>query len=462
MDGIKENRQLIMKLSCVVSNIIKKLHIVLLIMLICGVGNDVIKTLTYQPLYAASMNAMMVTEANTYSQLDQTVAYIKTMNYIFNGQVANQYVKEKLQSEDVDLEVTLNSVNNTNQITMQVISSSKKNAYYGLKYLTQWYNSNRNQYNFPYELNVQTIYPISNTPINVHSHFSNLKNGCLISAVLSVFVLGVYYYFRDTIKTPYEIDQRIDCRLFAKIPHERKPRGKKFWIKSKQALLITSLKTSFYYKESIKKLRSRLEESATKHHYQVIMVTSSLENEGKSSVAANLALSLAENKKKVLLIDADLRKPSLNKIFSISSDRSINQYLEGKSDWISQIDFLKKNQLDVLCADANVEDAEEMVISERMQKLLKEAIHAYDYVIVDSSPARFLNESVMLNELMDATLLVIKQDVASTQVINETILRLVNSKNNLIGCVYNSSVNDFLKESKAYGYRYGYSRYRRA
>ena len=102
------------------------------------------------------------------------------------------------------------------------------------------------------------------------------------------------------------------------------------------------------------------------------MITSSVENEGKSSIAANLALSLSQNRHKVLIIDGDIRKPSLHKIFQIRTDRSINQYLEGKQSWESQIDYLEKQNLSVLCAKQDLENSEKL-IQDRLKGLIEEA-----------------------------------------------------------------------------------------
>ena len=115
----------------------------------------------------------------------------------------------------------------------------------------------------------------------------------------------------------------------------------------------------------------------------------------------------------------------------------------------------------VTCAKKDIEHAEELAHSEKMNDMIQNARNIYDYVIIDSSPARYLNDPAVMNEMVDASLLVIKQDNATAQVINETIARITNVKNNLIGCIYNASIYDIVKQQKVYGYRYGYYRYHR-
>lgn len=459
MDNQQHNRDFILRLTCVISSLLKKWKNIFLCMLICAIGLDVYKTLTYVPQYSSTMTAILDSGENTYSSLQGTVAYIKTLDYIFNGQVIKNDLVEKLHTQDLNMSCKITSMNNTNIVNIQVLAKTKRISYLALNEIVNWYQAHMQDYNFTYKIEVIEDARLNEYPINSNNHINNFIRGFVVSGILICLVLGLICYFKDTIKTPKDIQYHIDCRLFAKIPKELKPRGKKFWKRKKQAILITSLKTSFHYKEAIKKLRSQFEQSAQKHHYHSLMITGSLENEGKSSIAANLALALAKNGKKVLIIDADIRKPSLHKIFELKTDRTINTYLEGQKNWESQIEYLKKYNLFVMCASQDLKNAEELTHSDAMKNLIQLTSQEFDYVIVDSSPARYLNEPIILNEMVDASLLVIKQNEATTPIINETISRLVNAKNNLIGCIYNASVLDVLKEQKVYGYRYGYNRY---
>lgn len=454
-----QNHDLFLRLTCVIASLFKKWKGIILCMLICGIGLDVFKTLTYTPQYSSIMTAILDSGENTYSSLQGTVAYIKTLDYIFNGQVIKNDLQEKLHTDSLDMTCKIKSINNTNIVTIQVLAPTKRESYLSLNEIVDWYQDHMQDYNFTHKIEVIEEAKLNEIPINSFNHMKNFLYGFMISGLLLCLILGLFYYFKDTIKTPKDIEYRIDCRLFAKIPKELKPRGKKFWKKKKQALLITSLKTSFHYKEAIKKLRSRFEQSAQKHHYHSLLITSSLENEGKSSMAANLALALAKNGKKVLIIDADMRKPSLHKIFELKTNRTINHYLEGQKNWESQVEYLKKYDLFVMCASQDLENAEVLTHSDAMKNLIQLASQEFDYVIVDSSPSRYLNEPIILNEMVDASLLVVKQNEATTPIINETISRLVNANNNLIGCIYNASIIDLLKEQKVYGYRYGYNRY---
>lgn len=458
MDENRTSRDLIMKLACMISYVLKRWKLIVLIALIGAMGFDTVRTLMYHPRYQASVSATLGSEQNTYSQLDTTQAYIRSLSYIFNGQNVQSYLQERLGNEDSTLTCSVNSVNDTNVVNISVQADTRRDAWFGLQYVLDWYRTNGDKYHFNYDLNVTQTNPISEAPVSANSHVRNLMMGGIGGGVFIAAVLLLLAYFSDTIKTPAEITTRIDCRMLARLPKEHKRRGIRFWKKNREALLITSLKTSFRYKEAVKKLRSRIEESSRKHGYQTIMVTSVMENEGKSSIAANLAISLAKGGHHVLMIDADIRKPSLDRILNMDTEHSLNAALSGK-DWKKEVMHSERFHMDVLCSIQDLENAEKMLSSEQMKKLLEEAKQSYEFVIVDTSPAAGLSDPLIISEHCDASLLVIRQNLAGARRINDAIDRLVTVRNNLIGCIYNGAVFDPLSEQKAYGYRYRYNRY---
>ena len=458
MDENRTSRDLIMKLACMISYVLKRWKLIVLIALIGAMGFDTVRTLMYHPRYQASVSATLGSEQNTYSQLDTTQAYIRSLSYIFNGQNVQSYLQERLGNEDSTLTCSVNSVNDTNVVNISVQADTRRDAWFGLQYVLDWYRTNGDKYHFNYDLNVTQTNPISEAPVSANSHVRNLMMGGIGGGVFIATVLLLLAYFSDTIKTPAEITTRIDCRMLARLPKEHKRRGIRFWKKNREALLITSLKTSFRYKEAVKKLRSRIEESSRKHGYQTIMVTSVMENEGKSSIAANLAISLAKGGHHVLMIDADIRKPSLDRILNMDTEHSLNAALSGK-DWKKEVMHSERFHMDVLCSTQDLENAEKLLSSEQMKKLLEEAKQSYEFVIVDTSPAAGLSDPLIISEHCDASLLVIRQNLAGARRINDAIDRLVTVRNNLIGCIYNGAVFDPLSEQKAYGYRYRYNRY---
>lgn len=207
------------------------------------------------------------------------------------------------------------------------------------------------------------------------------------------------------------------------------------------------------------KLRSKVEASSDKHGYKSFMITSAYENEGKSSVAANLALALAKNGRKVVLVDADFNKPAVFKIFDLDGSKSLNKANEGTSSWRSQV-VSDRSGLDLLPCSQDTLKSEILTNSKKLDEIMKELREEYDFVIVDTSPAYLLNETMAMNELVDATLFIVRQDYATSDVINETIKRLTYVKDNVLGVVFKNVVSEGNKGTSNYNNRYGYNKYR--
>lgn len=234
MNENNQSNELMLKVSCVLASILKKWNIVLLIMILCGSSFDVVKSFTYQPIYQTSLKASLSNDKNSFDQLEETVSFIRSLNVIFNGQVVKNYVKDAMNVESVNFQVQTSSVSETNLMNVSVSANSRQEAFYALNYLVDWYQNNKEVYHFTYELVVLEKRPINTQAINENSHFQNFKKGFILSGLIVIFMMMIFEYVKDTVKTPNDIQNHIDARLFAKIPKETKPRGKKFWIKSKK------------------------------------------------------------------------------------------------------------------------------------------------------------------------------------------------------------------------------------
>lgn len=189
------------------------------------------------------------------------------------------------------------------------------------------------------------------------------------------------------------------------------------------------------------------------------MITSAYENEGKSSVAANLAFALAKNGRKVVLVDADFNKPAVFKIFDLDGSKSLNKAIEGASSWRSQV-VSDRSGLDLLPCSQDTLKSEILTNSKKLDEIMKELREEYDFVIVDTCPAYLLNEPMAMNELVDATLFIVRQDYATSDVINETVKRLTYVKDNVLGVVFKNVVSEGNKGTSNYNNRYGYNKYR--
>lgn len=455
MENNVQNENLLTIVKCIIKDILQRWILIVAVMIVFGSVFDFMKTVTYVPQYGTSMTATLSGGEDTFKNIDKVQSYVNTLDYLMNSNNAKSYVKKKMpiSKTTYKAEVTLKQAN---VVKIKVTADTKREAYFSIKLLNDWYRENTERYSFPYNITVLKESKFSTKPVNPNSHIKNFLIGGVGSGFVLSCLLGLYFFLRDTIKSEEEVENKLDTRLYAKLPFEVKKRED---ARNKKAILITSLKTSFFFRESMNKLRSKVEASSDKHGYKSFMITSAYENEGKSSVAANLALALAKNGHKVVLVDADFNKPAVFKIFDLDGSKSLNKAIEGTSSWRSQV-VSDRSGLDLLPCSQDSLKSEILTNSKKLDEIMKELREEYDFVIVDTCPAYLLNEPMAMNELVDATLFIVRQDYATSDVINETVKRLTYVKDNVLGVVFKNVVSDGNKGTSNYNNRYGYNKYR--
>lgn len=455
MENNVQNENLLTIVKCIIKDILQRWILIVAVMIVFGSVFDFMKTVTYVPQYGTSMTATLSGGEDTFKNIDKVQSYVNTLDYLMNSNNAKSYVKKKMpiSKTTYKAEVTLKQAN---LVKIKVTADTKREAYFSIKLLNDWYSENTERYSFPYNITVLKESKFSTKLVNPNSHIKNFLIGAVGSGFVLSCLFGLYFFLRDTIKSEEEVENKLDTRLYAKLPFEVKKRED---ARNKKAILITSLKTSFFFRESMNKLRSKVEASSDKHGYKSFMITSAYENEGKSSVAANLALTLAKNGRKVVLVDADFNKPAVFKIFDLDGSKSLNKAIEGTSGWRSQV-VSDRSGLDLLPCSQDTLKSEILTNSKKLDEIMKELREEYDFVIVDTSPAYLLNETMAMNELVDATLFVVRQDYATSDVINETVKRLTYVKDNVLGVVFKNVVSEGNKGTSNYNNRYGYNKYR--
>lgn len=450
-----ENNSTVMidTLFCVIASVLKKWKIILICMVVCGIGFDVVKTFTYKEEFVSSISVSLK-EEDSYSHYAENIDYAKTVGYIFESNVVGEYIAESMGMESMPGRIETTLMGDTSIMKISAYSNAVSNSYRMIHALEDWFHENKNLLS-NYQMSIVERETVNETPINYNSHSKNFFTG---SSVVGIFLLVLYvliFYFRDSVKSADNFTTKVNSRLLGRLPYEFKE-DKLKGIKS--ALLISDLRTSFAYTESVKKLCNRLVASAEKHDYKTFLFTSSVENEGKSSVTTNIALALAKRGNKVLLIDGDMRKPAIKKIFNLKHG-NVGKVLRKEGKMSDEFVYLEKQKLFVLGSD--VVDVRDHEYEKEWEELIARSKKIFDYVIVDSAPCRFISDTLLLSSICDATVMVVKQNEAPSKVINDTIYRLQSAHANLIGCVYNASVYSVRKtitSSSHYGGRNVYKR----
>jgi exopolysaccharide/PEP-CTERM locus tyrosine autokinase len=264
--------------------------------------------------------------------------------------------------------------------------------------------------------------------------------------------------------TPATVSKKKEAEVRASIqpirPHTPPPMdGNELVTRIENPLLTTLFDPHSPISEEYRKLKSVVATFARQDGFRnVIMVTSSVSNEGKSITSLNLAITLAqEHDHTVLLVDADLRKPSIQKYLDMEPAMGLSDYLNGDA---SISDLLIKTgigRLTLLPAGNPVRNPVELFSSQRMRDFIAEIRNRYHdrYIIIDSPPVLPFAETRSLGALADGVVFVIREGQATPENIGEAMKALDSSK--LIGAVYNDATMASLDGHYHY-YRYGYGK----
>ena len=217
----------------------------------------------------------------------------------------------------------------------------------------------------------------------------------------------------------------------------------------------------FAYAEAYKTLRTNLSFASISKQYKRIIITSAIPNEGKSTVAINLAFTLAESDAKVLLIDCDLRNPTLRRLLRVRPEYKggLTALLTGTAELKDCIFNYPKMKCDVLLAGATPPNPVELLSSPQMKDLLDQLGNNYDYIICDTPPVSIVTDAAALSRFCDGVLLVVRQKLSTRDQVWAAKRNLEAVQANIIGSVLTcyDMTNDTQAVNPYYGgyYRYG-------
>ena len=214
---------------------------------------------------------------------------------------------------------------------------------------------------------------------------------------------------------------------------------------------------SFAASESYKLLRTNLTLSMSDEaQCKVIGITSALHGEGKSSTAINLAYTMAEANKRVLLIEADMRIPVLAKVLRINDTPGLSNVLAGVNQLTEAVrPSMLLEYLSVLPAGEIPPNPSELLLSARMEQLVKVLSDAFDYIIVDLPPVNSVSDSLAVSKLLNGIVMVVRQNYCDQHSLSDAMRQLEFLNVKLLGFVMNDSEPPE-KRYKKYGHKYQY------
>ena len=283
-----------------------------------------------------------------------------------------------------------------------------------------------------------------------------MQQGLLAAAVGLLLAGGIVFlieYLDVTIKTPEDVEREINLPVLGLIAEIKyKPSEKRM---GKADSLHTAIQPRSPISEAFRTLRTNLEYTGVDKPLKIILVTSSGPGEGKTTIASNLAFVLSQSDKKVILLDADLRKPSMHRKFNITNRIGLSHVLRGKMsvpDALHHWSFDGSRKMGILTSGSLPPNPAELLGSERMGQILRELAALADYVVIDTPPM-IVSDAQVLSPWVSGILFVIKPGFTHTDVARTTIEQLTRVNARVLGVVMNS-----IPRNRSYYYG-GYSHY---
>ncbi len=413
------------------------------------------------PEYTSSstlvVTAKSTTYANAYAALSTASSMAGVLKEVFESDILMQKVRESEGNLPGGISVSANVISGTNLLVLEVTANDPKTAYIVSNSILSNYNGISDYLFSNAVLEIVSEPQIPTAASNsfnlpMYRIFAAIAMAALVAAIVVVDSMT-----RKTFKTVYSAQEELEGDCFGVITHEKKLQTLRSFIRRpRKSVLISSPTCSFAFEESNRKFAENLRFKMDQNGCKRVLVTSVAENEGKSTVSANLAIALSSMGKRVLLVDVDFRKPALYKIVEREkkSVPDIISYIDGKSDIDDIIRKFSRTGVDMIMNFGSKKDSATYIRSLKLQELLDYADKHYDYIVLDSSPIIVGTDVQLISDIVDCSLIVIRHDFVRLADINTAIDDIKDGSANYLGYVLNDyrEFNMRVTGDNVYGY----------
>ena len=442
----------------------------------------------YTPMYRSEATFTVQLLSNQYditgvdSYYDKAAAeqLANTFPYLLSSDLMQQLLQRELGVGWLNGSITAQSVANTNLFSVQVTSTSAQDAYDILNGVIAVYPQVANYVVGSTELTVLVPPAVASQPYNAFQPTRTIIKGAVLGFGVGVVFLLVLAMASKTIRTREDMKKWMNVPCLGTLPtvsfkrrtgktggtghalfvYDTQKSFKRRTGKTGGTVTILNDRTGSAFQESIRSLRIRFLREAERQESKVFLVSSTVPGEGKTTVAVNLALTLGQNGARVILVDMDLRKPSVKKALGLTApSKGVPELLRGGEESPkAALMELEGTRVRVLAGDKAVENPRRQLESRKLSGLIKALREEADYVVIDTPPNGLLGDSTAMATLADGILYVVRAGKAQVPHIMDSIQLLSSSRTPLMGCVLNG-----VKENGGgygYGYGYGYGSYR--
>ena len=435
----------------------KNIFVILMSACIVGIAAFVGLDMYMGSSYTASMNLSVIARDNSETRLNDgslNTAITRNLNVLNSDMLVEQICKDS-QIERLPGAISASQVADTNMITLNATASSAEEALRLLKAALESYPTLTGYCESGYMFRNLTALSADNIQ---KQDARPLYYAALAALLVLAGGVGLTVFLCMSTDKVYNRQQAamvLDIPVLNTIHYFRKKKNQK-------AILISDSATTGDYEEELDRLTTRVESEMNKNDQKVLMVTSIRENEGKSTITVNLALNLSRRGKKVMLIDCDMRRPAVAKIFDaeVEEGTGLSDLLAGDS---TLKDVMRRDSrykyLRCVFQNKAIAEPDKLLEDEAFKTLLRKIASRMDYVILDTPPLGIVRDAEIISAAADSVLLVIRQDLAHASEINDAVDVLDETGVTVLGGVLNMAFGDknSVSRNKRYGkYYYGY------
>ena len=446
--------------SKILTGIKKHWYIIAVLAGICCVGFTLYSYAAYTPQYTAAATFTVTPKGDSLSAYTSissnasTQQLEKTFPYIITSAPLTRVVAEDLGLSDVPGTLTATAVEDTNLFTITVTSSNYETAYNVLKSVINNYPSVAEYVVGATDLVLVVPPSASSTPINPISYREKALIGTAVGALLGLLIVFFLENLNHTVRHPDEIRKLLNNQRLGSIVKVVKKKSSH----STGSLTIDDAHTDPRFKESVFSIRNKIIKLCADQKINSVMVASTTTNEGKTTVAANLAIALAKKHYRTVIIDCDLRNPTVRQQLNIPEGCSLGivDVITGGCSLQDAIVKTKKNGLYVLPGTIPVNNASELMGSKQLADLVAALEKIFDYVVIDAPPVGIVSDALEMKDYVGGLVFVVRQDYAKVSKILDSISLFGYSKIKILGCIFNMASG--VLSTRGYG-RYGYNSY---
>lgn len=425
----------------------------------------VYRSATYVPQYTSACTLIVSAKINNmgvYTDTAETEKLTDTIDAVMSSTVLKKKTAETLGMPDFDGTIRVKVIGKTNMIDLSVTSSNPIIAFKQLNTMLELYPDISRDILGKIVMDVFEDPSFPSYPSNPLKHQRTSTYSFLIGALIVIALVAAYSYYRDTIKNKWDISDKLDAKLMGVVYHEKPYLNLKSKItRNKKRLLTGAPGVSFNFCETIKKLRTNVTYFCDKTNSKIVLVTSYDKREGKTTLAANLAYTMAQRKQKVLIISGTSDSSDLLNILNIHIPKKVSKNKSGTfADKIYTKPETTLSVLADLTSDSN-ESFAKIILSDNFKAFIERAKEVFDCIVIDGPPAKDSADTEVFAKIADFSILVVKQHMSTAAHLNDTTDMLNNYNHGLLGCIFNDVYSSaiVINLNYGYGYHYGYSRY---